>query len=350
MTDHDTVVSRDPEYDSPTTRQKMRRKTIAADTLQKYALLGTWAVMIGIFSLLLPRTFPTWANITVSILGSQSVLVLLAFSVVLTLTAGDFDLSCGANLGLSAMAVAVLNVHHGVPIGLAVLIAVLIGATIGTVNGFLVLRARVDSLITTLATGTIIGGVTLWASNSETISGVSPILSQLVVVPRVAGLPFSFFYAIAVTFLIWYLLKYTPVGRRLLFVGRGRRVSRLSGLRVDRLRWGAFIGGGVLAALAGVVYVGTSASADPSSGQSLLLPAFAAAFLGSTAIAPGRFNAWGTLAAVYFLGTGVNGLSLLGLQVYIHNLFYGGALIIAVALSIFLRRGDVPEDDTIGAD
>lgn len=76
-----------------------------------------------------------------------------------------------------------------------------------------------------------------------------------------------------------------------------------------------------------------------------MLPAFAAAFLGSTAIVPGRFNALGSFAAVYFLVTGIYGLSLMGIQVFIQNLFYGGALIIAVALSIMVRRSETREPD-----
>lgn len=69
-----------------------------------------------------------------------------------------------------------------------------------------------------------------------------------------------------------------------------------------------------MAAIAGVILVGTQASADPTAGGSYLLPAFAAAYLGSTAITPGRFNAIGTFLAVYFLVTGITGLQLLGVE------------------------------------
>jgi ribose transport system permease protein len=103
--------------------------------------------------------------------------------------------------------------------------------------------------------------------------------------------------------------------------------------------------GSFLASIAGVLYAGTSASADPNSGDSFMLPAFAAAFLGSTSIVPGRFNAWGSFAAVYFLVTGIYGLSLMGIQVFIQNLFYGGALIIAVALSVLVRKSEAREPD-----
>ena len=86
-----------------------------------------------------------------------------------------------------------------------------------------------------------------------------------------------------------------------------------------------------------VTVTGTLDGADPSAGGTYLLPAFAAVFLGATTITPGRFNPWGTFIAVYFLGTGIAGLQLLGLASWIQPVFYGGALVIAVAFSQVMR-------------
>jgi ribose transport system permease protein len=146
---------------------------------------------------------------------------------------------------------------------------------------------------------------------------------------------------------MFYVFEYTPLGRRLLFVGRGRSVARLSGIRVGRVRWGAMIASGLISALAGILYAGTLGSADPTSGLSFLLPAFAAAFLGATSIMPGRFNPLGAVIAVYFLVTGITGLQILGVQTFVQQLFYGGALVLAVALSQLARRREATER-TIG--
>ena len=103
---------------------------------------------------------------------------------------------------------------------------------------------------------------------------------------------------------------------------------------------------GFVAAGAGVLYVGNSGAADPSSGTQLLLPAFAGAFLGATVIKAGRFNAWGSLIAVYFLVTGITGLQMLGVSSFVQDLFYGGALVIAVGLSRLSRgRAARAEDE-----
>ena len=94
---------------------------------------------------------------------------------------------------------------------------------------------------------------------------------------------------------------------------------------------------GLIAAAAGVLYTGTAGAADPTSGATFLLPAFAAAFLGTTTITPGRFNPWGTFIAVYFLVTGITGLAIMGVQTWVQNVFYGGALVIAVTASQIVK-------------
>ena len=312
--------------------------------LHRYALLFAWAATIALFGALEPGSFLQIQNFT-SIFNSQAVLVVLTCSLVLTLTCSEYDLSAASMLSLSAMLIAVLNAQLGIPVGWAILASMAAGLTVGAINGILVVVIGIESIIATLGMGSLVAGITLWISHSNMISGISDTLVALVIVPRMFGISLGFVYAVGIAAALWYFLTYTPFGRQLLFVGRGRRVARLSGLAVGRLRFGAMVGGSFLASIAGVLYAGTSASADPNSGDSFMLPAFAAAFLGSTSIVPGRFNAWGSFAAVYFLVTGIYGLSLMGIQVFVQNLFYGGALIIAVALSILVRRSETREPD-----
>lgn len=326
-----------PEADAA--RRAGRSRPLAADLLERYALLGAWGMTVLVFGILRPDTFLTTSNFT-TIFGSQAILVVLTLALLAPLTAGDYDLSVAATMTLSCMTLALLNVNHGWSIWTSILAALGVGLAVGIVNGALVVLVEIDSLIATLGTSTFIAGIVLWISDSQTISGVSDTLIDLVVVNRFLGIPLEFYYGIALGVVILYVFELMPVGRRLLFVGRGRSVARLSGIRVARLRWGALAASGVISAFAGVLYAGTLGSADPTSGLSFLLPAFAAAFLGATTIMPGRFNAIGSIAAVYFLVTGITGLQLLGVQTFVQQLFYGGALVLAVALSQLARRRD----------
>ena len=305
--------------------------------LERGGLVVAWAATIAAFGALKPDVFLTQENFS-TIFGSQAVLVVLVLALIIPLTAGDYDLSIAGVLALSSMLIAVLNAQHGVPLGLAILVAVAAGALAGALNGALVTLIGIDPFIVTLGTGTVLNGLVVWISSSQTITGVSDTLVQAVIGTRLLGISLGFWYGLALCAAVWFLFEYTPLGRRLLFVGRGRRVASLSGFNIARLRWGALIASGTIAALAGVLYAGVTGSADPSSGPSFLLPAYAAAFLGATAIVPGRFNPWGSIIAVYFLVTGITGLTILGAASWVQDVFYGSALVLAVALSTVSRR------------
>lgn len=314
-----------------------RGSWLSSERLEAFALPLAWIGLIIIFGILRPETFLSGANLS-SILASQAILVVVALGLIIPLTAGDYDLSVASVVLLSAMLIAILNATMDVPIVLAIAVALVAGLTVGVINGALVVLVGIDSLIVTLGMGTFVTGFVQLISGSDTVAGISRDLVSMVIVNRFLGIPLGFYYAMVVAALVWYVFTYTPVGRRLLVVGRGREVARLSGIHVGRVRWGSLIASAGIAAFAGVLYAGTSGAASPTSGLELLLPAFAASFLGATAIIPGRFNAWGTVVAVYFLVTGITGLQLLGAQSYIQNLFYGAALIFAVTLSQFVRR------------
>ncbi|MGH9109650.1 MAG: ABC transporter permease [Acidimicrobiales bacterium] len=299
---------------------------------QSVALPVVWVLLVVAFGALRPTTFLTGPNFE-SIFGTQAPLLVLSFAILLPLTAGDYDLSAAANLTLTSMVLAVLNVNGHWPVLLAALAALGVGVAIGAVNAVFIVLVGIDSFIVTLGTGTFLSGVALWISGSTTVSGIASGFTQWTVSNRLFGLPMEFFYGVALMLIVWYILELTAPGSRLLFVGRGREVARLSGVAVGRTRAMGLIGSGFLSAVAGLLYAGTLGAADPTSGVALLLPAFAAAFLGATAIRPGRFNALGTFIAVYFLATGINGLTIFGASSFVQDLFYGGALVLAVAAS-----------------
>jgi len=313
-----------------------RSRQYWVDQFERFGLVIAWALCIGVFGWLRPETFLTWSNFA-TMLGSQAVLVVVTLGLIIPLTAGDYDLSIASTLTLSSMMIAVLNVNGQVPIGWAILAALAMGIAVGAINAFFILYFRIHSLIVTLGVGTFLNGVTLWISDSMTISGIASPLVQYVIVKRLFGVPLEFYYALILCMLVWYFFTYTGIGWSLLFVGRGREVARLSGIDVDRMRLGALIVSAVFGSLAGVLYSGTTGAADPTSGLTYLLPAFAASFLGATSITPGRFNPIGATIAVYFLVTGITGLSIIGISTFVQNLFYGGALVIAVTLSQIVR-------------
>lgn len=310
--------------------------------IESVALIFAALLLFALFSYLSPVAFPSWANISI-MLGSQSVLAILALALIVPLTAGDFDLSVASVMSLSAMTLAILTVRMGYSLPVGMLAALAVGIVAGLVNAGFILFFRIPSLIVTLGMSTFLYGIVLWISGSNTISGIPGGLVDWVVMTRPLGIPIAFYYLLILATLLWLFFEYTTPGRRLLFVGRNREVARLSGINVGRTRLLALVASATIAAGAGIVYAGMIGAADPVSAQTFLLPAFAAAFLGATTIAPGRFNAWGTVIAVYFLVIGITGLTMLGIETYVQHLFYGGALVLAVSLSQLVRKRE-PQD------
>lgn len=316
---------------SPVARVRMIRRIEAS------VLPAALVVVYVVFALAEPGRYPTISNLA-TMLAAQAVLVLVTLALLLPLTTGDYDLSVGAVVGLSAMIITELNVQAGWPVGWAVLAAAAAGVCIGAINSFFIIVVGIESLIVTLGSATLLAGVTLWISGSNTVAGLSQDLVNPVIVYRFLDIPLEFYYALAVAIVMWYVFEYTPLGRRLLITGRGPVVARLTGIRVGRARAGSLVLSALICALAGALYAGTSGSAAPTGGTELLLPAFAAAFLGATTVYPGRFNPIGSLIAVYFLVFGVTGLEILGAPDYVQDLFYGAALIVAVTFSQIARR------------
>lgn len=308
---------------------------VLTKSLERYGLVIAWAALIGIFSGLAPHTFPTALNFQ-TMFSTGSVLLLLCLAILPSLTAGEIDLSFAGTFGLAAVLIAYTNVNLHLPIGLALVIALGVGLLVGLLNAALSVGLGIPSLIVTLGMGSLLAGVALGVT-SLPIAGVS---NQLVSMAtgRLGGFEYVFFYAVLATAAMWYAYRFTPLGKYLIFVGAGREVARLSGLPVRRLAGGSLVFGAVAAALAGALLVGTQGSADPTAGPTYLLPAFAGAFLGSTAVTPGRFNPIGAFVAVFFLQTGTQGLEILGLSGWVDQTFYGASLIVAVVISWIGRR------------
>jgi ribose transport system permease protein len=292
---------------------------IARTGLARYGLVLFLIVEIVAFSILAPDTFPTTSNLK-NILSSQAIFMILTLGLTVPILTGEFDVSIASCLGFVMVLAGYLMVLHHWAFVPALLVCIL------------VVGVGINSFIATIGTATVLEGLTSLLSNQSPIPGLpEPLVTASTT--ELFGLPLPVFYGLGLATLLWLLYEHTPTGRRLMFVGAGREAGRLAGVRVKRLAMGAFIASGTIAGLAGLVYAGQIGTSDPTIGQSFLLPAFAGAFLGATAIKPGRPNAWGTVIALYVLTVGVTGLQLVGAGSWVLNVFNGMALIFGVAIT-----------------
>ena len=262
---------------------------------------------------------------------------MLGIAVLIPLATGVFDLSVGATVNISAIVVAILQTrdHQGIAVSIAVAIAV--GLVIGIVNGFLVVVLHLNSFIATLGMATVVGAVQeIISAESQPLPPTSSAWLNMTQY-QVFGFQIVFVYMLILALIVWWVMAVTPVGRYMFAVGGNAEAARLSGIRVGKWTWWSLIASATISGLAGVFYASLSGP-SLTFGAGLLLPAFAAAFLGSTQLTPGRFNVWGTVLAVYVLAIGVKGLQLVSGVQWANDMFNGVALIIAVAFAVWRQR------------
>ncbi|PBC35645.1 ribose ABC transporter permease [Rhodococcus sp. ACS1] len=304
--------------------------------LAKFGLLGMLVIELVVFSLLAPDTFPTVSNFQ-NILSSQAIFMIVTLGLTVPVLAGEFDVSVANTLGFTTVLIGYLTVLKEWPFITALIVCILAGTIIGAINALLVVGLGINSFIATIGTGTVLTGLATLLSDSAVIPGLpEPLVTAST--SQLLGLPLPVYYGLGLTVLLWLIYEHMPAGRRMLFVGAGREAGRLAGVRVQRLRAGAFIASGTIAGLAGLVLAGQLGASDPTIGSSYLLPAFAGVFLGATTIKPGRPNAWGTVIALYALIVGITGLQLLGAGSWVQDVFNGGALIVGVAVTRLATR------------
>jgi ribose transport system permease protein len=302
--------------------------------LSAYGAVIVWLGVIALFSLLEPGTFATSQNARI-ILSNEAISAIVALGLVLPLAADQFDLSIAAVMGFAVVALGALTTKAGWgPLEASVAVIVM-GALIGAVNGLLVVKLQVSSFIATLGMSSVLAaGIYKVSNGQDFVEGIPQGLIKAGQT-ELLGIPLPVYYMIVIAAVLYFVLEHTPLGRGLYATGFNADAARLAGIKTNRLSFLSLVGSATLAALAGVLLVARIGTAPYDAGAPYLLPAFAAALLGSTQFRPGRFNVLGTLAAIYLLATGVKGLELLyPNNPWIDDLFQGIALILAVSLSV----------------
>ena len=305
---------------------------------ERFSGLYVWAVFIVVFGALKPSEFLTSGTLHL-VATQQAVAAMLGLGILMPLAAGAYDLSIGANVNLAAVLVTVLQVKDHVSIAPAIILTVVVCALVGMVNGFIVVKLHVSSFIATLGMATVIAGVqVIVTSNVEPTPVLTSTWTSLTQ-SSFLGFQVIFWYAIILAVVLWWVLAHMPIGRFTYAVGSNPEAARLSGVRVGRYTWIALTVSGAVSGIAGVAYASQSGP-SLTFGQALLLPAYAAAFLGSTQLKPGRFNVWGMMIAVYVLATGVQGMEYLTSVQWLNDMFNGVALILAVSFAVWRQRAN----------
>lgn len=302
------------------------------------SIVYLYAAGFLLFALWIPNTWLTGVTHQSVLNISFAVPGMAAMAVLIPLVAGTFDLSIAGTMSASAITTSWLLVDHHWSMWPAIAIGMLIALIAGLVNGFLVVVVRINSFIATLATNAVLGAYAVWRSGGIQITGFGNDFTQLSAKVVGGGVQVKVVYLAVIAVIIWYVLEHTPAGRYLQATGDNPAAARLAGVRTERYVYGSLIASALIAGFAGIVQASTVGAGDSSLGDAFLLPAFAAAFLGSTQFKR-RFNVWGALAAIWVLASGVQGVTLaVGSFSWLSQFFFGVALIVAVGSSSLLER------------
>ena len=269
--------------------------------LPVYGLPILTLLLVVLFSVMLPDTFPTMLNFR-SIVADKAIIALLSLAAMIPMAAGKIDLTVGYGIVLWHILAISLQTMFGLPWPVAVVIVLLLGAGVGLLNGLLVEVARIDSFIATLGTGTVLYAVALWHTGGRQVVAVLPKGFLALNNTQIFGVPITGFYVLAFALVLWFVLEHLPIGRYLYAIGANPKAAALNGIPVQRFTVGAFVTSGLLTAVAGVLLASKLRIGQASVGLEYLLPALVGAFLGSTTIKPGRVNVWGTIVRCRHFG------------------------------------------------
>lgn len=268
---------------------------------------------------------------------------LIALAMALLVVAGEIDLSIAAIMALSSLAMG-FAMQAGAPLPLMVLAAVATGLLCGALNGWLVTRWKLPSIVVTIGTLSLYRGLALVLLGDQAITGYPDTLSQwgngsigdLIGVPGFI-VPIEFAVLLIAAVAVGLFLHRSVAGRRVYAIGTNPIASRFSGIAVDRYRMGLFLFAGVMAALAAVLLTGRIGSTRPNLALGWELDAITIVILGGVAIEGGRGSIVGTVLAAALLGSFTFALGMMNVSGIVMSMIIGALLVVAMVLPRWLK-------------
>lgn len=323
--------------DATNTRSAQSRIELFARYGVLFAIVATFAA----FSLLRPDSFFTILTMK-AILRDAVPLLVASLGITTVLVMKRFDLSLGGLISLCATVVVILlsSEYVGLPVFVAIVLALLLGATLGLGAGSAVAYFGLPSFILTIALNTVYTGFGLELTDSQSVFGGIP--EGFVQIGSGSFLGFSnqIYVGIVAVVTMHLLLQKTEAGRFMYAIGSNPEAARLSGLPVKRLTAIGFGIVGVASAIAGILLTSQAGASNPNTGTGLLLPAYAAAFLGASMFRVGVFTALGTALGALYLQMIGTGLTLLDLSGPLVQVIQGLILVLAITIARLVK----PED------
>lgn len=293
--------------------------------------------LCAFFSLRAPKSFPTWEN-GFAISNQYAYLLLMAIGATVVILTGGIDLSVGSVMALSGIVAASAMAQHHAPVWVGVLTGVACGATAGAINGVVVNRLKVPAFIATLGMQLVARGLALRIAGGVTIDN-TPAGFNAIANERVFGIvPIPLLMIIVSAALVAFLLHSTVWGRHVYAIGSNANAARMGGVPVERVSQWAFVTGGLLAGLAGLVETARLGSGNPTGGVGYELDVVTAVVVGGASLTGGEGRISGTILGALLIAVLHNGANLLGVDPFDQNIYIGLLIVGAVGFDQWLKR------------
>ena len=310
----------------------------SARYLPVYGLVILTVLLIVLFSILLPQTFPTLLNLR-SIISDKAIIALLSLAAMIPMASGRIDLTVGYGIVLWHILAISLQTMFGVPWPIAVADRARCSAPSPASSTACWSRWRGSTASSPRSAPAPCS--TRWRSGTPAAGRWSACCrraSTRSTAPWCSACRSPASTCWPSPSLLWLVLEYLPIGRYLYAIGANPKAAALNGIPVRRFVIGAFVASGALTALAGVLLASKLRIGQASVGLEYLLPALVGAFLGSTTIKPGRVNVWGTMIGVIILAVGISGIQQFGGSFFVEPLFNGVTLLVAIGIAGYAQR------------
>ena len=277
----------------------------------------------------------------INVARQSSMLLIMSLGMTCAMLLGrGVDMSIGATLSISSCIAAGFMRSNDSPgsVFLGILIAILIGMLIGVINGTLVAYLHLPAILVTYGVREIIRSLAYYYMDGDVVTGFHSIVNFMGSGYVFGVIPTQIIIALALTFIMAWMLKHTILGRELYVVGSNPNAARFSGIRVERSVVMGFVLSGALAALAGIVYLGRLGAAEAEIGTDFHFQCVSAVAIGGISFAGGAGSAWGAVIGALILNILINGMNLLNISSNWPGTVNGVVILIAVVLDYVARK------------
>ena len=303
---------------------------------QSYGLLQAFAVLILLvvmISLLSPRFLST-TNIT-NLMAQMSVNLIVAAGMTVVMIGGEFDISVGSVVALSAAISAWMMTRYGIAAG--VFASLLVGPALGVVNGVIVTRGRIPSFIATLGTMMMARSLAFVVTQGRVIANL-PDDFKAIGQGTTFGIPTPFLIALVTYALGWVLMTRTAFGKKVYAVGANRTVAMLSGIRADRVKILTLVVVGLCFSFAGNLLLSRIGAIQADTARGLEFEVIAAVVIGGTSLYGGQGNILRTIIGVIIIALIRNFLNLSRIDIFWQDFATGAIIVLAVLLDALQKR------------